>query len=106
MRSCLKPSSFHEPRHRGIRDHPAFYAREYVGIPLLPTGELYDMKGLRCKGYPEVRGFAFAALHFLSGDGPDVPIGLIEMGMPHRLASKTGQHEQSQRQLRQRFVAQ
>ena len=35
MRSCLKPSPFHEPRHRGIRDDPALYTWEYVAISLL-----------------------------------------------------------------------
>ena len=104
MRSCFNPSSFHEPCHRGIGYDPPFYTREDVAISLLLTSELYDVKGLRRKGHPEVCGFASAALHFLSGDGPDVPIDLKEVGMPHRIAPKAGQHEQSQRQLRQRFI--
>ena len=47
MRSCLKPSSLHKPRHRGIRDDPAFYTREYIAISLLLTGKFDDVKGLR-----------------------------------------------------------
>ncbi len=77
-----------------------------MAISLLLTGKFDKMKCLRRKGCAEVFGFASAALHFLFRDCPDVPINLIEMGMPHWIAAKTCQHEQSQRQLRQRFVIQ
>ena len=98
--------SLHEPRHWGTRDDPAFYTRKYVAIPLLLTSKLDDMRGLRWKRHAKVWGIAIAALHFLSGDCPDVPIDLIEVSIPHRMAPKTGQHEQSQRQLREGPVIQ
>ena len=54
MWPCLNPSPFHEPRHLGIRDDPAFHTREYVAISLLLTSKFDDVKCLQCKRYSEV----------------------------------------------------
>ena len=54
MWPCLKPSSLHKPRHRGIGYDPASYTREYVAIPLLLTCKFDDEKGFGFKGCPEV----------------------------------------------------